>query len=127
MNSFNELILKAKDLSKEELIKEIQATVNAETKAREQCMTEIKHDIQRFKGEYLQMAEIYKGQKLHLNISFFRYDKNKDVSTYLYFWTYYLSFFAEYLSVAFKEVAYTIITKTDPESNVYDEIELNFY
>lgn len=32
-----------KDLSKEELIKEIQASVNAENKAREQCMTKIKH------------------------------------------------------------------------------------
>lgn len=45
MNSFKELIQKAKDLSKEELIKEIQATVGAETEAREQCMTEIKHDM----------------------------------------------------------------------------------
>lgn len=127
MKSFKELIQKANDLTKEELIKEILPTMDAETKLREQCMSEIRYDIQRFKGEYLQTAKIYKGQKLRLNTQFFHYDKKKNADLYLYFWTYYLSFFAEFLSESFKDVAYTIIAKSNPESNVCDEIEINFY
>lgn len=127
MNSFEELMQKAKDLPKEKFVRETQAAVNAETELKKRCLADINNDIQRFKKKYLQTAENYKGQKIHLNISFFHYEKKENADLYLYLWTYCLSSFQEDLSAAFKDVACTTIVQTDPKSNVYDEIELDFY
>lgn len=50
----------AKNISKEELIKEIQPTVCSENGLKEQYMLETNYDIGRFKGKYLQTTEKYK-------------------------------------------------------------------
>lgn len=127
MRSFEELMLKAKDLSKAELEREISATAQADARLKERCMSEILRDVRRFKTEYLEKADTYKGHKVRLNFVYFRYDRKENVNPYLNFWLFFLPFLAEYLEESFRDKAEIAITKTNAESSVYDEIELYFY